>query len=135
MQHVELGADLGPEWWHRFGSPALDDIVARALAHNRTLDAAAATLAQAEGLVAAQAGTLAPQVGATAGAGRQKYGEQFLGPLPKPPPFGYFAVGATVSYTLDYTGGALVRSSSSGRSPTCSGNGSKQRAWRWPATQ
>jgi len=105
-QHVELGAGLGPEWWRRFGSPALDDIVARALVHNRTLDAAAATLAQAEELAAAQAGTLAPQVSATAGAGRQKYGEQFLGPLPKPPPFSYVAIGATVSYTLDYTGGA-----------------------------
>jgi NodT family efflux transporter outer membrane factor (OMF) lipoprotein len=106
VQQIELGADLGPEWWRRFGSPALDDLVARALAHNRTLDAAAATLAQAEELAAAQAGTLAPQVDATAGAGRQKYGEQFLGPLPKPPPFSYFSVGATVSYTLDYTGGA-----------------------------
>jgi NodT family efflux transporter outer membrane factor (OMF) lipoprotein len=104
-QHVKLGAELGPEWWRRFGSPTLNDIVERALAHNGTLLAAAATLAQAEELATAQAGTLAPQVGATAGSGRQKYGEEFLGPLPKPPPFSYFAVGATVSYTLDYTGG------------------------------
>jgi NodT family efflux transporter outer membrane factor (OMF) lipoprotein len=105
-QHVDPGAELGPEWWRRFGSPALDDIVARALAHSPTLAAAAATLAQAQELAAAQAGTLAPQVGVTAGAGRQKYGEEFLGPLPKPPPFSYFAVGATVSYALDYAGGA-----------------------------
>ncbi len=105
-QHIEPGAELGPEWWRRFGSPALDDIVARALAHNPTVAAAAATLAQAQELADAQAGTLAPQVGATAGIGRQKYGAEFLGTLPKPPPFGYFSVGATVSYALDYTGGA-----------------------------
>jgi NodT family efflux transporter outer membrane factor (OMF) lipoprotein len=105
-QHVEAGSELGPAWWHRFGSATLDDIVARALAHNRTLVAAAATLEQAQELAAAQAGTLAPQVGLTAGTGRQKYGEEFLGPLTKPPPFSYFAVGPTVSYSLDYTGGA-----------------------------
>jgi NodT family efflux transporter outer membrane factor (OMF) lipoprotein len=104
-QHVELGAPLGPDWWKRFGSAALDDIVDRALAGNRTLVAAAATLAQAQELAAAQAGTLAPQIGLTAGVGRQKYGEEFLGNLQKPPPFTYFAVGPTVSYTLDYTGG------------------------------
>ena len=104
-QHIEPGAGLAPEWWRRFGSAALDDIVARALAHNRTLAAAAAMLAQAQELAAAQAGTLAPQIGLTAGVGRQKYGEEFLGTLPKPPPFSYFAVGPTVSYTLDIAGG------------------------------
>ena len=105
-QHVALGSELGPAWWRRFGSPVLDATVERALAHNRTLAAAEATLAQAQELAAAQAGTLAPQVGASAGGGRQKYGEEFLGPLAKPPPFNYYAIGATVSYTLDYTGGA-----------------------------
>lgn len=105
-QHIDAGANLGPEWWKRFGSPALDDIVARALAGNRTLVGASATLAQAEALVAAQQGTLAPQVGLNTAIGRQKYGEEFLGGLAKPPPFTYFAIGPTVSYTLDYTGGA-----------------------------
>ena len=70
-----------------------------------TLAAAAATLTQTEELAAAKAGTLAPQVGATGGIGRQKYGAEFLGSSPKPPPFTYFAVGATISYALDYTGG------------------------------
>jgi NodT family efflux transporter outer membrane factor (OMF) lipoprotein len=38
------------------------------------------------------------------GAGRQKYGTQFAGPF-SVPPFTYLAVGTTVRYTLDYTGG------------------------------
>ena len=72
---------------------------------NRTLVAAAATLAQAQELAAAQAGTAFPQVGIDAAAGRQKYGAQFLGDSPKPPAFTYFAVGPAISYTLDYAGG------------------------------
>ena len=104
-QRVVPGEQLRRDWWRLFQSDALDDVVKRALEGNRTLVAAAATLAQAQELAAAQGGTLAPRVGLTAGAGRQKYGAEFLGPLPKPPPFTYFAVGATVSYALDYTGG------------------------------
>jgi NodT family efflux transporter outer membrane factor (OMF) lipoprotein len=104
-QHVALGAQLSRDWWQLFKSDALDDVVKRALAGNRTLVAAASTLAQAQELAAAQAGTRAPQVGLTAAIGRQKYGEEFLGSQPKPPPFTYFAVGPTVSYALDYTGG------------------------------
>ena len=56
-------------------------------------------------LAAAQAGSLYPQVGLTAGIGGQKYGAEFLGTQPKPPPFKYFAIGPAVSYALDYTGG------------------------------
>jgi NodT family efflux transporter outer membrane factor (OMF) lipoprotein len=104
-QHVALGAQLASDWWRLFQSEALDDVVRRALAGNRTLAAASFTLAQSQELAAAQAGTSYPQVGLTAGVGRQKYGAQFLGTLPKPPPFTYFAVGPTVSYALDYTGG------------------------------
>ncbi len=106
QQHVQMGGALRDDWWRLFQSDAIDGVVERALANNRTLTAAAATLAQAEELAAAQAGTLAPQVGLTAGVGRQKYGAQFLGSSPKPPIFTYFAVGPTISYVLDYTGGA-----------------------------
>jgi NodT family efflux transporter outer membrane factor (OMF) lipoprotein len=105
-QYLVLGEQLSRDWWRMFQSDAIDGVVRRALAGNRTLAAAASALAQAQELATARAGTLAPQVGLTAGAGRQKYGAQFLGPLTKPPPFTYFAVGPIVSYALDYTGGA-----------------------------
>jgi NodT family efflux transporter outer membrane factor (OMF) lipoprotein len=104
-QHVVPGGQLRSDWWRLFQSDALDGVVERALAGNRTLVAAAATLAQSQELAAAQAGTLYPQVGITAGIGRQKYGAEFLGSSPKPPAFTYFAVGPTISYALDYTGG------------------------------
>jgi NodT family efflux transporter outer membrane factor (OMF) lipoprotein len=104
-QHVVLGEQVRRDWWGLFQSDALDDVVKRALIGNRTLVAAASTLAQAQELAAAQAGTLYPQVALTAGTGRQKYGAEFLGTSPKPPSFTYFAVGPTISYALDYTGG------------------------------
>ena len=105
-QRVLFGETLDQDWWRLFKSGAVDDVVQRALANNRTLVAAEATVAQAQELAAAQAGTLAPQVDLSAGAGRQKLGAQSFGSQIKFPPFTYFAVGPTVSYTLDYTGGS-----------------------------
>jgi len=105
LQHIALGEKIEADWWTLFRSEALNALVRQSIDGNRSLAAAAATLSQARELAAAQGGTLLPQVGLTAGTGRQKYGNEFLGPLPKPPPFTYFALGPTVSYTLDYTGG------------------------------
>ncbi|VTU37257.1 efflux transporter outer membrane subunit [Variovorax sp. PBL-E5] len=104
-QHVRFGERPAADWWRLFGSDALDAVVQRALAGNRTLAAAASTLAQAQELAAAQAGTLAPQLSLGASAGRQKYGAELLGKQGSEAPFTYFAVGPSVSYTLDYTGG------------------------------
>jgi NodT family efflux transporter outer membrane factor (OMF) lipoprotein len=104
-QQLALGESPAPDWWHQFGSSALDALVQQALAGNRSLAQASASLAQAQALVDAKAGTLDPQVGLTAATGRQKYGAEFLGTLGKPPPFSYFAVGPSVSYHVDYTGG------------------------------
>jgi NodT family efflux transporter outer membrane factor (OMF) lipoprotein len=104
-QQITLGGTLGREWWHLFQSDAIDTVVKRALEGNRTLVAANATLAQANEMAQAQAGSLYPQVNMTAGVGRQKYGAQFFGTFQKLPPFTYYALGPTVSYALDYTGG------------------------------
>jgi len=104
-QQAILGEQLDQAWWQLFRSDALNGVVKRALAQNRSIAAARYTLAQAQEMAAAQAGSLYPQVGMTAGVGREKYGDEFLGTSPKPPAFTYFAVGPTISYTLDYTGG------------------------------
>ena len=108
-QELLLGESPATQWWHFFQSDALNQIVERALTNNRRLTAEQWSLAQSQELVSAKAGERWPQIDASAGTGRQKYGSQFLGPLPKPPPFTYFSVGATVSYSLDITGG-LTRS-------------------------
>ena len=104
VQHIALGQNIQGAWWTLFRSDAIDELVKQAVDHNRTLAASMATLAQAQELASARAGSHYPQVDLTAGAGRQQYGKEFLGPIGIPP-FTYFAVGPTVSYTLDYTGG------------------------------
>jgi NodT family efflux transporter outer membrane factor (OMF) lipoprotein len=103
-QHVLLGATSPVNWWQLFESQSLDEVIHRATSNNHTLSAARATLLEAQELVTAESGARYPQVSVDAGAGRQKYGAQFAGPF-SVPPFTYLAVGATVRYTLDYTGG------------------------------
>jgi NodT family efflux transporter outer membrane factor (OMF) lipoprotein len=104
VQHIDLGREIEGNWWTLFHSDAIEQLVTQALHHNRSLAASMATLAQAQELALAQAGARYPQVDLTAGAGRQQYGKEFLGPFGIPP-FTYFAVGPTVSYMLDYNGG------------------------------
>jgi NodT family efflux transporter outer membrane factor (OMF) lipoprotein len=104
-QHIALGRDIEGNWWTLFRSDAIDQLVRQAVAHNRSLAASTATLKQAQELALAQTGSRYPQVGLTAGVGRQQYGDEFLGGFGKIPSFTYFAVGPTVSYTLDYSGG------------------------------
>src|SRR5665213_349361 len=104
-QQIVLGAEVSARWWNLFASSSLDDTVSQALTANPTLLAAASTLAQAQELVTAAGGALYPRVDVNGGAGRQKYGKEFLGPLTAPPPFTYFAGGATVNYSFDYVGG------------------------------
>jgi NodT family efflux transporter outer membrane factor (OMF) lipoprotein len=105
VQHFALGREIAGDWWTLFRSEAIASIVSKAVEQNRSLEASIATLEQAHDLALAAAGSQFPQVGLTAGVGRQQYGSEFLGGLGKIPPFTYFAVGPSVSYTLDYTGG------------------------------
>jgi NodT family efflux transporter outer membrane factor (OMF) lipoprotein len=104
-QHVALGQEIEGNWWSLFRSDAIDEVVKQAVEHNRSLEASVATLRQARELAWATVGSSDPQVGLSAGVGRQKYGEEFLGGFFNLPPFTYYAFGATVNYTLDYTGG------------------------------
>ncbi len=104
-QQIVLGEQLDQAWWKLFRSTLLDDVVKRALAQNPTIVAAGFTLAQAQELTRARAGTLYPQLGLTAGVGREKYGDEFLGDSAKPDSFTYFSIGPVISYTFDYTGG------------------------------
>jgi NodT family efflux transporter outer membrane factor (OMF) lipoprotein len=92
------------QWWTLLNSSRLDSTIRQALAANRSLDAARATLAEAQSNSdAAQSGRY-PHVDLDAGAGRQKYGAAFLGPQHLPP-FSYYSIGPAVSYTFDFAGG------------------------------
>lgn len=59
------------EWWKTFADPQLDALTERALAHNTSIQQAAARLAQARALLRSTNADRLPQLGASAGAGRQ----------------------------------------------------------------
>jgi outer membrane protein TolC len=86
-QQLKTGQEVPADWWTLFDSEALDELVRQAQVNNQNLLAAQSAVQQAQELLAARTGARYPQVDLTAGSGRQKYGSQFLGPLPKPPPF------------------------------------------------
>jgi NodT family efflux transporter outer membrane factor (OMF) lipoprotein len=105
--HFDLGAPVAPQWWSVFASPELDRLIRESVAGNQTLVGAAASLEQVKELANASTGGRYPQVTLNAGALRQQYGAQFLGPF-NLPAFTAFGVGPTVRYVLDYDG-AQVR--------------------------
>ncbi|QPF72192.1 efflux transporter outer membrane subunit [Roseateles sp. DAIF2] len=59
------------EWWKTFADPQLDALTAQALAHNTSLQAATARLAQARALLKNADANRLPQLGAQGGAARQ----------------------------------------------------------------
>ena len=61
-QKLLSGADIPAQWWTLFHSPALDELIQQSLESNPTLQAAQATLRQANETVAAQKGSYFPQV-------------------------------------------------------------------------
>ncbi len=107
QQHFSDAGVVDAQWWRAFGSPGLDALVARALQHNPTLEAAQATLRQAQQLYAAQAGsTLYPTVSAKLGATREGVNGAGQGqPGHNQNVFSLYNAGIGVSYNLDLFGG------------------------------
>ncbi len=99
------GGELPAEWWTLFHSEALDRLVREGLAHSPTLDAARATLRQAQENYSASRGALLyPGVNGNLSASREKVsGEPFApGALG---PFNLYNASVGVSYALDLFGG------------------------------
>jgi len=105
QQNLELGATVTAEWWKLFRSPPLDRTLTLAIADSPTLDAARATLAQAEEAVRAAAGGSYPQVdlGASFSRSRAPLIDADHGSRVK----NLFSVGPLVSYNADVFGGTL----------------------------
>jgi NodT family efflux transporter outer membrane factor (OMF) lipoprotein len=108
-QHLDLGKQISGDWWRLYHSGPLTDVVEQAMAGNKTIVAAAASLAQARDVVTEATGALLPQVDANAAASRQRISPSQFGlsqlPAGFPPIFNSFSVGARVSYALDIFGG------------------------------
>jgi NodT family efflux transporter outer membrane factor (OMF) lipoprotein len=105
-QHFIDGVDIPGQWWTLFKSPDLNALIERAMAHSPTLEAAQATLRQANETTAAERGSYYPSVSGQYQAERQKASGAAFG-LPAAGSFLYTLNSASVnvSYTLDAFGG------------------------------
>lgn len=105
-QTLTPGAPVAADWWHAFGSPALDTLVAEALAHNSDLAAQRAALKAARETWLASKAVLLPTVDAGANTSRSR-SSQYLAPVPNTNIYEYSLQTAQVSvgYTLDLFGG------------------------------
>lgn len=105
-QHFVAQAPIGAAWWRQFGSPKLNALVDQALQSSPTLEAAQATLRQADQTYTAQAGsTLYPQANAQLGAQRQTFNPAIQGLSGTGRTFNLYNASIGVSYNLDLPGG------------------------------
>ncbi|HXX65220.1 MAG TPA: efflux transporter outer membrane subunit, partial [Bacteroidota bacterium] len=107
-QHLVSGKDIPAAWWTLFHSPSLDQVVKLALANNKTLTAAHATLRQSQETLTALVGSVAyPKLDASASVTREKISGAQIGlPNLQISPFSLFNASVSVSYAFDIFGGA-----------------------------
>ena len=104
-QHFVLGRDIPAEWWKLFQAPALDDVLKQAVADNRTLAAANASLKQAHEAVAVAAAGYYPHLDFGATAERQRNNFKAVGLTGFPPKeFNVYSLGPTASYSFNVDG-------------------------------
>lgn len=100
--------DIPLLWWELYHSPEINELVRAGLRHNPTLASASAALREARETWKAQIGnSLLPAIDAGGGVQRQRYSAlQIGGAAGRSATFTLYNVAATVSYTLDFFGGA-----------------------------
>ena len=110
VPQVSLGEEPPDAWWTLLGSDQVNRLVLLALKNNQSLAGAKAHLAAARERIRAARGAWYPQVDASAGVQRTRFGATVLGPLAKDfPIFSAYAAGPQVSYDLDVFGGTKAR--------------------------
>src|SRR5271155_1566547 len=98
---LTAAAPAGP-WWKGLGSPALDAVMARALAHNQTVAAAQATLEKARDEAQRERAKLDPTIAFSAAYSRERINTATFGFTGFPSPtIGLYSIGPTVSYDID----------------------------------
>lgn len=105
-QQYVAGKDIPGQWWTLFHSPALDELVQQSLKSNPTLQAAQATLRQANENVAAQKGAFFPQVQAGYDFSRNRDPTGTLQPTLNSgaPIYNLHTAQVSVSYMFDFFG-------------------------------
>jgi NodT family efflux transporter outer membrane factor (OMF) lipoprotein len=100
-QRLETGDKISSDWWALFHSKQLDGVLQQAVADNRTLAAAKATLSQAQELVDQVAGQRYPQLNFGASGVRQRTNLAGSDADFKGPTYNVLSLGPTLSFALD----------------------------------
>jgi NodT family efflux transporter outer membrane factor (OMF) lipoprotein len=82
QQSAAPGPAIAADWWRSFGDPALDALVAKALADNPTLKLAQARLARADAAVAGAQAAEGPQLNGSLDVTRQRFSATSIYPPP-----------------------------------------------------
>lgn len=104
-QTFALGESVAGDWWTLFQSPVLNTFIEEALANNPTLEAAEASLRQAQALYRAERDIFFPYVEGTANFNRQQSFQAFDGPGASRAPYTISTAQVSVSYSPDIFGG------------------------------
>ncbi len=107
-QSFMVGEDISAQWWTLFKSPALNALIEQSIKNNPTLQAAQASLRQAQATQAALFGVLIPSVDGKFDTSRQKSYGAFGGGggTVSVPPYTINTASVSVSYALDIFGQA-----------------------------
>ncbi len=97
--------DIPGQWWTLFHSPDLNTLIEQALRANPSLEAAQATLRQAQENVYAEEGALLPNADLSLSEAREKISGASFGSRGSFPPFQLHQAAINVSYGLDVFGG------------------------------
>src|ERR1035438_9603462 len=108
-QRFTPGAAITADWWRLFQSAQLDSVVRQAIANNPTLEAAEASLRQAQDNLRAGYGVFFPQISAGANASRQRTSSLQQGSLAPGTIFNLFTLSGIISYAIDVFGGSRRR--------------------------
>jgi NodT family efflux transporter outer membrane factor (OMF) lipoprotein len=104
-QRFVRGLDIPGQWWTLFHSTALNSIIEGALKANPSLEAAQATLSEAEAQLHAGEGALLPTVSGSASTARERISGASFGIPGTLPIFTLNNASVSVSYLLDIWGG------------------------------
>jgi NodT family efflux transporter outer membrane factor (OMF) lipoprotein len=105
-QHFQTGQDIPAQWWTLFRSKELNALIIKGLKNSPTLEAAKASISQAQANLDVAVGTgLFPSISAQAGSTRQRGSNNNIG-LDDSNIFNLYNASVNVSYNLDLFGGA-----------------------------
>jgi multidrug efflux system outer membrane protein len=102
----EAAATADVDWWRQYGDPVLDQLIADALANNKSVKIAAANVAQAAGVVTTTRAPIFPQVGYQANAARLRLSQSSTTALPSglSNPTNFYQALAGASWEIDLWG-------------------------------